>query len=146
MIPMQQNFKDLTYIIGTSETVEQMRIIPAFVPFDEKVVMFLNTISGKLLKTGKGYSDVITFAFWCRKANIMAEKAKYDTKELRLGRGIAFHSTPSNVPVNCAFSFAAGLLAGNPNIVRLPAKEYIQVDIICNAVREALEEMPEMKP
>lgn len=143
---MQQNSKDLTYIIGTSETVKQMRTVPSFVPFDERVVMFLNTISGKLLKTGKGYSDVITFAFWCRKANIMAEKAKYDTKELRLGRGIAFHSTPSNVPVNCAFSFAAGLLAGNPNIVRLPAKEYIQVDIICKAVREALEEMPEMKP
>lgn len=60
---MQQNSKDLTYIIGTSETVKQMRTVPSFVPFDERVVMFLNTISGKLLKSGKGYSDVITFAF-----------------------------------------------------------------------------------
>lgn len=146
MIPMPQNFNELTYVVGTPETVEEMRSVPAMIPFSDKAVTFLNAVSAKLLKTGKAYSDVVTFAFWCRKAALLTEKAKYDTNELRLGRGIAFHSTPSNVPVNCAFSFAAGLLAGNPNIVRLPAKPYAQVDLICAAVKEALDEQPEMKP
>lgn len=146
MIPMPQNFNELTYVVGTPETVEEMRSVPAMIPFSDKAVTFLNAVSAKLLKTGKVYSDVVTFAFWCRKAALLTEKAKYDTNELRLGRGIAFHSTPSNVPVNCAFSFAAGLLAGNPNIVRLPAKPYAQVDLICAAVKEALDEQPEMKP
>lgn len=143
---MPQNFNELTYVVGTPETVEEMRFVPAMIPFSDKAVTFLNAVSAKLLKTGKAYSDVVTFAFWCRKAALLTEKAKYDTNELRLGRGIAFHSTPSNVPVNCAFSFAAGLLAGNPNIVRLPAKPYAQVDLICAAVKEALDEQPEMKP
>lgn len=143
---MPQNFNELTYVVGTPETVEEMCSVPAMIPFSDKAVTFLNAVSAKLLKTGKAYSDVVTFAFWCRKAALLTEKAKYDTNELRLGRGIAFHSTPSNVPVNCAFSFAAGLLAGNPNIVRLPAKPYAQVDLICAAVKEALDEQPEMKP
>ena len=143
---MPQNFNELTYVVGTPETVEEMRSIQAMVPFSDKAVSFLNALSSKLLKAGKAYSDVVTFAFWCRKAALLTEKAKYETGELRLGRGIAFHSTPSNVPVNCAFSFAAGLLAGNPNIVRLPAKPYAQVDLICAAVNETLDEQPEMKP
>lgn len=146
MIPMPQNFNELTYVVGTPKTVEEMRGVSSMIPFSDKAVTFLNAVSAKLLKTGKAYSDVVTFAFWCRKAALLTEKAKYDTNELRLGRGIAFHSTPSNVPVNCAFSFAAGLLAGNPNIVRLPAKPYAQVDLICAAVKEALDEQPEMKP
>ena len=143
---MPQNFKDLTFVIGTAEIVEQMQTTPAMVPFDDKAISFLNAVSSKLLKTGKAYSDVITFAFWCRKAALINEKAKYDNNELRLGRGIAFHSTPSNVPVNCAFSFAAGLLAGNPNIIRLPAKDFPQVKLIYEAVSETLEEQPEIKP
>lgn len=143
---MPQNFNELTYVVGTPKTVEEMRGVSSMIPFSDKAVTFLNAVSAKLLKTGKAYSDVVTFAFWCRKAALLTEKAKYDTNELRLGRGIAFHSTPSNVPVNCAFSFAAGLLAGNPNIVRLPAKPYAQVDLICAAVKEALDEQPEMKP
>lgn len=143
---MPQSFNELTYVVGTPENIEAMRSVPAMVPFSDKAVTFLNAVSAKLLKTGKAYSDVITFAFWCRKAALLTEKAKYETGELRLGRGIAFHSTPSNVPVNCAFSFAAGLLAGNPNIVRLPAKPYAQVDLICAAVKEVLDEQPEMKP
>lgn len=146
MIPMPQNFNELTYVVGTSETVEQMMRAPAMAPFDDKAIAFLNALSVKLLKTGKEYSDVATFAFWCRKAALMQEKAKYDANELRLGRGVVFHSTPSNVAVNFAFSFAAGLLAGNPNIVRLPAKDFAQVDIICAAMRDTLEQMPDMKP
>ena len=143
---MPQNFSNLTFVIGTVKTVEQMQTVPTMIPFSDKAILFLSTLSAKLLKTGKTYSDVVTFAFWCRKAALMTEKAQYINNELRLGRGIAFHSTPSNVPVNCAFSFAAGLLAGNPNIVRLPAKDFPQVSLICEAVKETLEEQPEMKP
>ena len=146
MIPMPQNFNELTYVVGTAETVERMKRVPAMVPFDDRAIAFLNALSVKLLKTGKAYSDVATFAFWCRKAALLQEKSKYDANELRLGRGIAFHSTPSNVPVNCAFSFAAGLLAGNSNMVRLPANRYAKVDLICAAVNEVLNEQPEMKP
>ena len=137
---MPLNSKDLIYIIGNAKTVEKMRSLPAMIHFSDASIAFLNALSSKLLQTGKAFSDVVTFAFWCRKAALLTEKAKYGTNELRMGRGIAFHSTPSNVPVNFAFSFAAALLAGNANIVRLPAKNFPQVDIICAGIKELLKE------
>jgi hypothetical protein len=142
---MRQNFKDLTYIVGTEEIVKQMTTVPVLTPFSEQVISFLSALSNELLKSGKDFSDVMTFAFWCRKAAVLQEKAKYESKELRLGRGVIFHSTPSNVPVNFAFSFVAGLLAGNANIVRLPAKNFAQVSIICNAINYVFNEMPKMR-
>jgi len=129
----------LEFVIGDEQTIEQMQNVPALPPFAEPVITFFNDLSKMVMKRGRVYSDVMTFGFWCRKAALMAEKAKYQGLEHRLGRGIVFHSTPSNVPVNCAFSFASGLLAGNCNIVRLPAKDFEQVEIITNSVRDLLE-------
>ena len=128
----------LEFVIGDDKTIEEMTSVPALPPFADPVIAFFNDLSRLVMKQGRGYSDVMTFGFWCRKAALLAEKAKYHDLEHRLGRGIVFHSTPSNVPVNCAFSFAAGLLAGNANIVRLPAKDFPQVQIISDCVRELL--------
>ena len=107
-------------------------------PFDEDVVAFFNDLSA-VLRTNREYSDVATFGFWCRKAALLKEKEKYDDIAERFGKGIVFHSTPSNVPVNFAFSFAAGLLAGNANIVRLPGKPFEQVNVISDAIKGLLE-------
>ena len=129
----------LEYVIGNDKTLEEMPNVPALPPFAEPVIDFFNDLSKLVMKKGREYSDVMTFGFWCRKGALLKEKEKYHDLERRLGRGIVFHSTPSNVPVNCAFSFAAGLLAGNANIVRLPAKDFPQVRIISDCIRELLE-------
>jgi hypothetical protein len=84
------------------------------------------------------YSDVATFGFWCRKSALIKEKGNYDDISLRIGKGVVFHSTPSNVPVNFAFSFTAGLLAGNANIIRLPGKDFSQTNIIIEAIKHLL--------
>ena len=102
--------------------------------FDDSVVEFLDSLSHKLIKVHE-YPDVATFGFWCRKANILKLKADYPEKD-RLGRGVVFHIAPSNVAVNFAYSFVAGLLAGNTNIIRLPSKNFPQVDIICDTIGE----------
>lgn len=113
----------------------------AFSPFCDDAMHFLQSLSLKLLQScdAKAYPDVVTFAFWCRKASLLAMKARHESKELRLGRGVVFHITPSNVPVNFAYSLVVGLLAGNANIVRVPTKEFPQVEIICASIRELLE-------
>lgn len=134
---MQLNFKELEYAVGTPEIVENMESVRRLRPFDRDVISFLNDLSAELRKN-REYSDVATFGFWCRKAALLQEKEKYDDVSERLGKGIVFHSTPSNVPVNFAFSFAAGLLAGNANIVRLPGKPFEQADIITDAVSKLL--------
>lgn len=129
----------LQYVIGNSAVVAGMVSIRPLDLFNDGVLDFFNDLSKKLLKFGREYSDVATFGFWCRKAALLKEKEKYDDIACRLGKGVVFHSTPSNVPVNFAFSFATGLLAGNANIVRIPGKPFEQVKIITDAVRELVE-------
>lgn len=134
---MQLSFNELRYVVGSPEAVEQMQSIRPLHPFDHDVVAFLNDLSA-MLRMNREYSDVATFGFWCRKAALLKEKEKYDDVMERFGKGVVFHSTPSNVPVNFAFSFAAGLLAGNANIVRLPGKPFGQANIICDAINKLL--------
>lgn len=138
VIPMRLSFDQLQYVVGSPDTVENMRSVRPLRPFDDQVIAFLNDLSGELRKN-REYPDVATFGFWCRRAALLQEKAKYDDIQERFGKGVVFHSTPSNVPVNFAFSFAAGLLSGNANIVRLPGKPFEQVNIISDAVRRLVE-------
>ena len=139
---MPQSFNELQYVVGTPEIIEGMRGVKPLRLFDDAVIAFLNDLSAELRKV-RDYPDVATFGFWCRRAALLQEKAKIDDVNERFGKGIVFHSTPSNVPVNFAFSFAAGLLAGNANIVRLPGKPFEQVEIISAAVRGLLAEKHE---
>ena len=62
-----------------------------------------------------------------------------------IGRGVAFHIVPSNIPVLLAFSMAASLLAGDPVVLRLPEKETVQEQMILSALRQVMETQPEWK-
>ena len=106
------------------------------VSFNSLACNFLNELSRELIKdkTAKKFSDIISFAFWCRNSNIKILKEKFYDNNLRVGLGLVFHITPSNVPVNFAFSFAFGLLTGNANLVKLPTQNFPQIDIICKKV------------
>jgi len=80
----------------------------------------------------------MAFAFFCRRANIMRLKKEFFETRARLGLGIVFHITPSNIPVNFAFSYVFGLLAGNSNIVKLPPKTFPQAISIISVVERVL--------
>ncbi len=140
MILMQLNSNKITFLVGNEQIIEEMDRTPALPPFSEQAVNFLADLSRELVKTGRGYSDVATFGFWCRKAAVAQYQKEYTHLSDRLGRGIVFHIAPSNVPVNFAFTLAAGLLAGNANIVRVPSKDFAQVDVICQAIGKLLGE------
>jgi hypothetical protein len=134
---MRQVFEKIEFVVGNAEILEKIAEQLAFRIFDERVTEFLSALSGKLLslREAKKYPDVITFAFWCRKANLTALAEPYKC-ENRLGRGVAFHIAPSNVPVNFAYTLVTGMLSGNANIVRLPSKDFPQTAMICNAINE----------
>lgn len=111
------------------------------VPFSDSVVEFLNALSGALMKDkmSRLYPDAITFAYFCRKANLVKLKAQYVCEDkLRLGRGVLFHIAPSNVPINFGYSLVAGLLAGNANVVRVSSKQFPQVDLIIEHLHELM--------
>lgn len=123
----------IEYLVGKSDGMFHVRPL---VPYDELVCEFLSSLSGSLLTDAEAklYPDVIAFAYWCRKANITKLKQEFAEKYIRLGLGMVLHITPSNVPINFAFSYAFSLLAGNSNIVRVPTKVFPQTGIVCRII------------
>jgi hypothetical protein len=120
---------------------DAMSSLHALRPFSGEAVSFLNALSQALLadQEAKGFPDVVTFGFFCRKGNIERLRESYKEQIChRLGRGVTFHIAPANVPVNFAYSLVCGLLAGNACIVRAPSKAFPQTGIICRAINEAL--------
>ena len=91
-----------TFLTRSLKTISN---VPCVV-FDESRIDFLSDLSKSLLSKAniREYPDVATFAFWCRKSNLIRIAKNRTDENLRLGVGIAFHISPSNVPVNFAFS------------------------------------------
>ena len=139
---------EVTFLIGSVAIASRLSDIRAKTPFDDDIIDFLNEVSKELMsdKDAKAYSDVVTFGFWIRKSSVLRLKRQFkENKGVYLGKGVAFHIAPSNVPVNFAYSLVAGLLTGNTNIVRVPSKDYPQVRIICDAINKALDKHTSMR-
>ncbi len=101
---------------------------------------FLAELSRALMAdaSAKGFPDVVTFAFWCRRANLEALAKSYDRDSLRIGLGLVFHISPSNVPINFAYSLVFAFLSGNSSVVRLPSREAPQTDLLIRVLGEVL--------
>jgi len=135
---MQQNFNEVLqnvkFLFPQNNKIESIANHKEFVPFDNKICDFLNESSKAIMKDteAKQYPDVITFGFFCRKANIEQIKKTYDGRlNGRLGRGLTFHVAPSNVPINFAYTLVAGLLSGNRCVVRASSKDFPQTRLLC---------------
>lgn len=115
-------------------------------PFSDEVVDFLNSLSQSLLHDTacRMYPDVVTFAFFCRRANMLKQKELFHSDKIRMGKGLVFHIAPSNVPVNFAYSLVTGLVAGNYNIVRVSSKPFPQVNIIVHHIEQTAAQYPDI--
>lgn len=127
----------MNVVLGSLESVDEAFPLA---PYDPLVCEFLSTLSRNLLSSmyARKYSDVVSFAYWIRSANISKMKRSLVGDGVRSGIGKVLHITPANIPVNFAFSFVFSLLAGNANIVRLPTKHFEQVSIIISAISDVL--------
>jgi len=128
-------FKNVEYLVGN------LKIVPSHtVPYDNLVCDFISDFSIDLSfkKKIRNYPDIKALSFWCRKKNVEAMKKKFTSNDLRIGLGLIFHITPSNIPTNFAYSLIFGLLSGNSNIVKVPSKNFEQIDIICSSIKKNL--------
>ena len=138
MIPLN----GVEYVIGTADIVNApIRV------YDDTACAFIAELSAEILKSplARTYPDLSALAFWGRKANLQKLKEAFGDTAGRLGRGLCFHIAPSNIPVNFAFTYLFGLLAGNANIVRLPSKTFPQIDALCALMKKVLSKYPEIE-
>lgn len=137
------------YLTGSADIAATLPDVHSRRPFDDSIVDFLNDAARELIsnKESRKYPDVVTFGFWIRKGSVLKLKERFvDREEVRLGKGLVFHIAPSNVPVNFAYSLAAGLLMGNANVVRVPSRDFPQVRMIVDAFNNSLIHHEEMRP
>ncbi len=130
------------YVFGSGQvTAAPLRV------FDAEVCAFIAELSAKLLSSplARAMPDLVALAFWGRKANLQKLKEEFGDSAGRLGRGLCFHITPSNIPVNFAFSWLFSLLAGNANIVRLPGRKFPQVEAFCAVLAGVVRAYPEVE-
>ena len=148
MIPMQQHFDSVTYALDSAGIEAQMENVRPLPIFSTEAVAFLTALSARILADAeaKAYPDVVTLGFWCRPAALRQMQRTYEAEVNRLGRGIVFHIAPSNVAVNFAYSCLAAFLAGNASIVRLPSKDFPQVDVLCRIFAQTLVDFPALLP
>lgn len=136
-IPMRSS--EITYLFGIEET----SVIPRM-PYESRCIEFLDDLAKAIRSDGeaKRYPELLTFAFWIRRANILKLAEAYANRQgclKRIGKGLVFHIAPSNVPVNFAYTLVFGMLAGNANIVKVSSKRFPQVEIICRIMKRLLE-------
>lgn len=107
------------------------------IPFSDQNLDFLSDLSKFIFKEKIliKYPEIISFAYWCRRANLIRMKFNHYSKELRFGKGLVFHIVPSNVPINFAYSFAFGLLAGNSNIIRISSRKDKSTIVLCDLIK-----------
>lgn len=119
---------------------EEIESVPSRI-YDEKIISFLDDWSSVIRHDpeARKYSDIQTFGFWIRNANITQFKQSFAERNegiTRFGRGLAFHIAPSNIPINFAYTWVFGLLSGNSNIVKVSSKDFEQTRILCRIGNE----------
>ena len=137
---MRLNTADAAFLVGDAAALAAMPGTPPLEPFSPRVLDLFDTLSKALLSRpeARRFPDLAALAFWCRRAAMEERRKPYLDGEFRLGRGMALHIAPGNVPLNFAYSLAAGLLAGNANAVRLPSEPFPQAALVCAALEELL--------
>lgn len=139
---------NIRFLIGNKSIIDDMPNVRPLRPFSDDIMNFIHDVSAELIsvKEGKAFPDIVTLGFWLRKASLTKIRSRYEDRlEKHIGKGVAFHIAPSNVPVNYAYSLFTGLLCGNANIVRVPSKDFPQIGIINQAIANALNNNSDMK-
>jgi len=137
---MQINSDKIEFLVGNAEVLEKSAETPVLPMFSEQMKSFLSDLSRELFADprSKGYKDVLSYAYWIRSSSLQQAESRHNDVDMRLGRGLALHIAPSNVPVNFAVSMTSSALAGNISVVRLSSKHFVQADIICSAMERLL--------
>lgn len=137
---MQPNFSTIIGNVDAAISASPWKV------FDNRIINFLDGISKKIFADSsvKQYKDLISIGFFLRKSSIGKMKKEYDDSR-RMGVGMAFHITPSNIPVQFFYSLAVSLLAGNSNIIRVSDTEYEQTKLIYKLIEEEILLYPKLK-
>jgi hypothetical protein len=132
-----------------AEVLERLAAAPALMPFDPLALDLLGDVSRRILAARElaRAGDVVALGQWLRPAQLARMAERYPPLgpgSLRVPAGLAFHIPPSNVDMMFAYGWAAGLIAGNRQIVRLSRRRGELADQVLALIGAALAACPRL--
>lgn len=83
------------------------------------------------------FPDLASFGFFCRNSNVKRYASRWSSGVLFRGLGGILHVAPGNIPMNFAYSWVMGLVAGNQNYVRLPSTRFPQAEVFLDILESS---------
>jgi hypothetical protein len=114
--------------------------------FSPSVMDFLHVLSDEIRTNPilKNDAACAALSFWLRPKHLDGFRNLITERDRRLGRGILFHITPTNIPIMFAYSLCMGLLSGNNNVVRISPRTLPAVMPLCLLI-DAIWSRPEFR-
>ncbi len=119
-------------------------------PFSDNLIALGDQLSERLFASPNvtAIPDVAALAFFLRASSLRKIKQEWMASIARnckaMPRGRVFHIAPSNVEVMFVYSWVISMLCGNANIVRIPSRPSMVIDLLCRCMRESLSNFPEI--
>lgn len=133
---------------GVPDILKRLKEAGPGKPFAEPVQSFMGAVSKRLLsaRLSAEFPQLTALGFWIRPTIVARLKERYENRAREDGavlvpRGLAFHLPPANVDVLFAYSWFLSLLAGNANLIRLPATLNPAAAALLDVVRDAAQEV-----
>lgn len=129
--------------------LEKARLLNPTNAFNDDVIDFFDRLSKKIMSSpsSRDFPDLASLAFFCRKRHLERLKSNYQfQKNILVGRGLVLHFTPSNVPLNFAYSLIAASLAGNHSIIRLSSTPFEQADVFIELLNQNFDDSDNKLP
>jgi len=120
---------------------QDFHLLPPFYPL---LLQFCETLSAALFQQQdlKDYPDFAALAFWLRKSHLHQMQQTFNQKSssqcILMPRGLVFHFPPANIEAMFVYSWAASLLAGNANLIRIPGTNSLRFQKLLDIVLEIL--------
>lgn len=118
------------------------------IAFESRRVELLAKLSSEILSDplSRKYPDLITFAYFARRQNLLAYIQPHQVRGggLHYGVGTVVHVAPSNIPLNFAYSWVYSFITGSSSYVRLPTIETPQSNLFLSQL-QSLFELKEFK-
>lgn len=99
------------------------------VAYDPDAVKAFKIMGRRILQhpLAREFPDLVTFGFKCSRS--IETQQEISPSFFRSGVGTVLHIAPGNIPMNFAYSLFTATMAGNASVVRLPSKEFPQVEL-----------------
>lgn len=113
-------------------------------PFSPETLKFCSDFSSALFADieARRFPEIQALAFWMRKARLARLQSELAALALAgtvpVPCGLVFHIPPANVDTIFIYSWLLSFLAGNRNIIRLPANASEQTEIIVRILSQVL--------